>query len=167
MIYALDSEFPMTDDDTYYLISDGIEIPGVIGWARGEKFSIEIDNPILIPITKIGDNIDSDLAVIPFNDAYLCIATPEIAHCLLECGITNLQIYPAILKDTDTDQEYSYVAINIIGFANLKELLQRAQENPEQSFLFRLENDSGVIVINEKVKLALEKFQYLDFRKLY
>lgn len=166
MIYKLDSNFPMTDDNTYYDINDGVEIPGVIGWARGEKFSVEIENPILIPITRIGDYEGSDLAVIPFNDANLCIATPEIANSLLECGITNLQIYPAILKDTDTGQEYSYVAINIIGFADLENLAKANKENPDQPFMFRLKKNSGTIVINEKVKSSLEKFQYLEFIKL-
>lgn len=167
MIYALDSEFPMTDDNTYYDISDGVEIPGVISWARGEKFSVEINNPILIPITRIGEDIDSDLAVIPFNDANLCIAKPEIVQALVNCGLDNLQTFPAILQDTDTGQEYSYVAINIIGRGKIPDLVRLSTENPDKPFMLRLENNSGIIAISESVKRALENFQFLTFRKIY
>jgi hypothetical protein len=181
--YKLDSQFPMTDDNTYFDIDDGITIDGIASWARGEPLTATPPNPIVIAIEKIGEADDDSLRPIAFNDANLCIATPEIVNALIACGVNNIQTYPAILKDVTTEREYPYFAINIIGLVKAADLKKSDWINLDgearmdtvfidlaldkdkiRGFdLFRLYEDTGTIIISEKVKKALENFADLTF----
>lgn len=183
MYYKLDSDFPMTDDNTYFHISDGIEIDGIASWARGEPLIATPPNPIVITIEKIGDSDDLSLRPIAFNDANLCVAIPEIVDALIACGINNIQTYPAILRDVTTQKEYPYCAINIIGLIKAADLSKSDWINLDgearmdtvfldlvldtdkiRSYdLFRLYEDTGTIIISEKVKKSLEHFPDLIF----
>ncbi len=168
MYYKFDCDFPMTQDNTYFDIDDGIEIEGVASWARGISFAASLPHPIVIPITRIGDDPDPGLIPIPFNDQNLCIACPEVLHAILGCGVNNLQCYPAVLKDTDSGQEHPYFAINIVGFikaADLGALKSMDATESHQACMFRLFEDSGTIVVNEPVRSALSHIQHLRFQR--
>lgn len=183
MYYKLDSEFPMTDDETYFHISDGVAIDGIASWARGEPFTVTPPNPIVINIEKIGESDDPSLRPIAFNDANLCIAIPAIVDALIASGVNNIQSYPAVLRDVTTQQEYPYCAINIIGLIKAADLSKSDWVNLDgdarmdtvfldlvldtdkiRSYdLFRLYEDTGTIIISERVKKSLEHFPDLTF----
>jgi hypothetical protein len=183
MYFQLRYNYPMTADNTYYFIDDGIDFEGIDSWALGKLITQTPPNPIIVSITKIGDSDDPDLIPAPFIDAYMCLATPEIVSALQSAGVDNIQIFPAILKDTETNKEYKYYAVNIIGILKAADLdasewvnfdgeakmdtifesLVIDKTKTRESYIFRLYEDTGTIIIHEKVKLALEKFEYLSF----
>ncbi len=186
MFYKLDCDFPMTDDATYFDIHDDIDIDGITSWARGTRFTVAPPIPIRVPITRIGDDDDAGLLPVPFNDQNLCIAIPEIIQALKNCGVENIQIYPAELIDTNTQQKYSYFAVNIIGLVRAADLgasrwinldgdarsdtyfehLLVDRKKAEGAAMFRLYEDSSSIIVNQVVKQALEKFPYLRFEQV-
>lgn len=184
MYYKLDSEFPLTDCGSYFDIHDGLSFEGVRSWACGEVLPDTLPCPIVIEIEKVGDP-DDDAAVRPiaFNDANMCIATPAIVDALRACGLENLQFYPAVLRDSGSGTEWPYFAINILGCvaaADLKKSdwinldgaargdsvfmdLVLDQDKLPGLEMFRLAEDTGTIIVSERVKQALAHCDDLQF----
>jgi hypothetical protein len=181
--YKFDSTFPMTDDDTYFDIDDGLDFEGIKSWALGAYFTAIPPNPIMVSITRIGESKDPNLIPIPFNDANMCLASPEVVNALKSVGVDNIQIFPAILKDSDTNKEYFYFALNIIGVQKVSDLSASEWTNFDDEArmdtifesllidekkvvdanIFRLHEDMGTIIISEALKRSLEKIPYLTF----
>lgn len=164
MHYILDSEFPMLDDTTYYDIDDGIELEGIKSWASGIPFQVVPQEPIVVPITRIGESQHVELIPIPFNDANMCLANAEIAS-ILSHHPESVALFRATLTDTDTQKEYPYFAINII---NLVSKSQINVKNDEVSVhIARLMENKSTIVISAQLKGELKHIPYLQFRGLH
>lgn len=184
MYYKLDSIFPRSgDDEAYYDFEDGLQFPGVKSWALGQPFPTALPNPIIVPITQIGDS-DEPVVPCPFNDANMCLATPEIVAAMRSRGVDNIDVYPAILRDAATGREFEYFAVNIIGIMKVADLDESVwtnldgeakvdtifeklvvQEDEARGIdIFRLYEDTGTILISERVKRALEHIPFLTFQ---
>ena len=186
MYYKLDSEFPMSDEGVYFDVDDGVSIEGVRSWASGEALPDTLPGPIVIEIEKTGDADEDALRPIAFNDANLCIATPEIVEALRACGLPNLQFYPAVLRDRVSGKERPYFAINIIGCVAAADLKKSDWINLDGAArgdsvfldlvldkdklpgleIFRLAEDTGTIVVSARVKQALAHCEDLVFMPL-
>lgn len=185
MYYKLDSKVPRSgEDDTYYHFKDGLQFPGVKSWASGQHFQAALPTPIVVPITQIGPPSDEPVIPCPFNDANMCLATPEIVTALHSGGVNNIDVYPAILRDTVTGIEFQYFAVNIIGglvkaadidkseWTNIEgeakadtifEKLVVDESKTHGLDIFRMYEDTGTILINERIKKVLEHIPFLTF----
>lgn len=164
MYYIFDSDFPTTSDGTYFDIDDGVELDGIDNWARGVRFEVTPPNPIEIRITRIGEDHTSLLYPIPFNDQNICIASPQIVDILKRCSVDTIEIYPAVLRDTDTGAEHTFFAINITSLIKAADLFKSSQIKPDK--IFRLFESRGQIIVTEEIKQALEEIPNLTFRKI-
>lgn len=174
----------MADDNTYYDIDDGIQFDGVKSWALGRPFEKSPPNPIIVHIEKIGASLDPGVIPSPFHDAYMCLATPEIVSAMRSRGVNNIDAYPALLRDTATGAEFEYFAVNIIGIMKVADLDESEWTNLDGDAkmdtifeklvvkedeirgidIFRLYEDTGTILISERVKRALEHIPFLTFQ---
>lgn len=160
MYYILDSEFPMLADTTYYDIDDGVELEGIQSWASGLPFVVEPFETIKVPITRIGESVDEELVPIPFNDANMCLANAEIAQVLKkyeDCVI----LYPALLIDTETEEQYAYFAINIVQLVSKTSL-----NDSDGPHIARLKENKNSIVVSAQLKAELKQFAYITFSPL-
>ncbi len=160
MFYILESEFPMLSDTTYYDIDDGLEFEGIKSWALGLPFAVTPPSPIVVPITRVGEGTDLSLQPIPFNDANMCLANPEIAKVLSRYP-ESVQFYDAVLMDTNTQEEYPWFAINIISLLSKDQV--KVGDNSSSVHIGRLIKNKNLIVVSAKLKGELEHFPYLKF----
>jgi len=184
MYYKLDSTFPRSgEDEAYYHFKDGLQFPGVKSWASGQPFQSVLPNPIVVPIAQIGPS-DEPVIPCPFNDGNMCLTTPEIVTAMRSRGVDNIDVYPALLRDTATGAEFEYFALNIIGIMKVADLDESEWTNLDGEAkmdtifeklvvkedeirgidIFRLYEDTGTILISERVKRALEHIPFLTFQ---
>lgn len=184
MYYKLDCAFPMADDNTYYDIEDGLQFDGIKSWALGHTFAKSPPNPIIVPITKIGTSTDPIVVPSPFHDAFMCLATPDVVAAMKGCGVNSIDVYPAILQDTQTGVQFPYFAVNIIGIVKVADLDESEWTNLDGEAkmdtifeslvidssrarnwdIFRMYEDTGTILISERVKRALEHIPFITFQ---
>jgi hypothetical protein len=127
--------------------------------------------------------------MLPYYVAYnILLMHDDLLAAILEGGADNLQVYPAVLRDTVNGVDHTnYKGVNIMGrlraesrpetktdklndssgiLPELVEGLVIDAEAPDGTRIFRLENARRAIIVHEKVKLAIEKYKipYIWFR---
>lgn len=181
MYYRLMSDYPMSEDNVYYDVNDGIDFDGVRSWALGQRFDKSPPNPIVVPITLTGPWDDPQPP--PMVDGYMCLMNPQMIEALRSSGVDNIDIYPAVMRDTDTGKEFPYFGVNILGLFKVADLNRSEWVNLDgeakldtiftdlviddsQTYgfhLFRLYESTGTILISERIKAALAHIPFLRF----
>jgi hypothetical protein len=169
MYYVLRCDYPKNEAGGYLEIRDGIDIDGIDSWSLGRKIQAPVPNPIeieAVPKRNYGG------PPIEMRNGNLLLMSDRLVDALREAGVDNIDVYPAVLRNTKTGQTYSYKAVNIIGIisaANLGESVWRSDDSVPlfdvsfeslvlkggaagEALLFRLAENSATILVHEKVR---------------
>ncbi len=183
MYFTLDHDYPMDDDDGYYMAEDGIDFDGVDSWALGRRFTRPPPDPIQIALVPVKDFTGEPS---PMFDGYMCLMNEAMVTALRGCGVDNLDVYRAVLTDHVNAREFRYFAVNILelvaaadlrksqfssfdGDVRLDTHFDSLVLDPAKAgarLMFRLAEDTGTIVVHEKVKQALADIPQLRFLPL-
>lgn len=173
MYFRLRCEYPKDDDGGYYMAKDGIDFEGVKSWALGAKFSQPPPDPIRVELIPVEGYTGEPASMF---DEYMCLMRKEMVAALLGCGVDNLDVYSAVLFDANRPAKFEYFAVNIIGLVAAADLRKSEWTNYDGEpridtqfdtlvidrdkarglMMFRLAEDTAVIVVHERVKRALE-----------
>ena len=113
------------------------------------------------------------------------LMTPALFSALKECGVDNIQSWPAKITDRETGETYDYILGNIIGIVDiidnsasdiapqspthiavLYKKIAFKEDDPNTPHLFRPANKRTAMVVSEKVRTHLEKlgtFPHVSF----
>jgi hypothetical protein len=172
MYYVLECDYPDDDNDGYLDIDDGIDIDGIDSWSAGERFTVPVPNPIGVEAMPEGDYTGPPIEM---HDGNLLLMSPRLVAALREAGVDNLDCYPAVIVNIETKKKYEYQAVNIIGLVAAADLgksqwssydgdpaydasfegLTVRPEAARGALMFRLAENTGVILVHDKVKAHL------------
>jgi hypothetical protein len=164
------------DDIQWASISKTPKLPeGSHNWRTGHLIKTEIPTPLIYEIDP-----DDEGELIPYYDA---VAQPlmsdDLVNALQKSGVNNLEVFPAVIRETRTGREYTnYKAVNIVGLvaaadstSETKDLglgngdgmldswfskLVVDEEKAGGFLMFRMAENVTTILIHKKVKDALE-----------
>lgn len=145
-------------------------------WICGERFKVPPPAPLRPRLRMRSKSVVAELWKAP-----LPLMSGRLHRILLDCGVSNLDVYPAVLVDPKSGREYEdYVAFNIIGAiaaANLSESIYSAPDGPMLSvdfdslvidtekargaLMFRLAESVNGIVVHDSVRSAIEASEIL------
>ncbi|MGH8622234.1 MAG: imm11 family protein [Burkholderiales bacterium] len=183
MHYALEYDYLQDDRGGYLEIHDGLEFEGLDSWSLGRLWpNAVVPKPIVVDLVPIEGYTGAP------NDMYdenMCLMSDRMVAVLQSAGVDNLDLYPASLRNAETGESYPFQAVNIIGAVRAADLKQSVwhshdgdalfdtefdslvvNENGVRDLLmFRMAENTGVILIAEKIKRVLEasKFPTLRF----
>lgn len=160
-------------------IPDPTDDPFEDDWLFGKPFSAPPIEPIVI---KIVDGYEKS-ELMPYFDSKP-VMSDAFYQTLLEAGVDNVIGYEAILRSQDGNIEYrGFKAVNIIGkiraagkgtnFTGDSRLIDASMDglviDTERTLgllMFRLAEKLGTVVVNDKVKRAIEdkNFPSIVFR---
>jgi hypothetical protein len=178
--YNLEYEYPMSPDNDYYDINDGIEFDGVESWTLGKPFDQAPPTPIIVEMECTGDWPDATPP--PMKVGHMLLMSDAMVKALQAIPVSNIDVYPALLRDVANAKEFPYFAVNILGLVKAADLDASEGENLDGEMkldsvfttlvidttkvgkqdIFRLMED-GSIVISERAKKALEHIPLLNF----
>src|SRR5262245_51417325 len=97
-------------------------------WIDGRPLKVEVPKPLVFEVEP-GD--EGEMA------AYIRTAIPlmsdALVRTLLACGVDNLQVHAAVIRELATGREYTnYRAVNVVGVVDAVALVGRG------ALLFRL-----------------------------
>ncbi|MCU0672643.1 MAG: hypothetical protein MUE69_07605 [Myxococcota bacterium] len=178
MFYTLDYDYPMSPDNDYYDIDDGVEIDGVVSWTTGGVVAHAPSAPIVIDMELTGDWPDATPP--PMKIGHMLLMSHSMVEALRGIGVSSFDAYPVFLRDRANERCFPYFAVNILV---VLDALDRSSsegvdldgpmaiftkivvdESKAQADLFRLAV-SGAIVVSERVKEALEHIPFLRFER--
>jgi hypothetical protein len=145
------------------------------GWKLGRRFTTPVPNPVECEV------VSSGVMVNLFQGAGL-LMSERLVKALQEAGVDNLDVYPAVIRNTRTGETRNdYRAVNIIGMvscANMAESNTPAaagdlidvpfdglvidEDRTGGALMFRLAEAIAGIVVHEKVKKHLEAAGFDD-----
>lgn len=150
-----------------------------LNWMLARRFTDPVPSPVSVVLNaKVG-------MMLPMFNRGILLMSDKLVEALLECGVDNLDCYPAELFNPMTNERFSnYQAVNIIGAvaaANLAEsqhqtfgaarfdvdfdslVLDPAKTNG--LLMFRLAECVTGIVVHESVKAHCDKrgIEHLDW----
>jgi len=152
------------------------------GWETGVPFS---DDPMDFPEEREPPtpirfciHLDDAGALRELWEAPAPVMTRRLARAIRAAGVTNLDLYDAVIDDRPTGQTHTdYVAFNIIGLARAAEEplgeqapLRWVDEDvfrsgaPPEFLLFRLASMPYYIIVHERVKAHLERAGFGSLR---
>ena len=182
MYYILHYNTPEDEEGGYPDINDGLQFDGFKSWSLGRHFDASLPNPIIVNFMPV-DGYQGPPADM-YNES-MCLMRTRMVKVLEEEGVTNLDTYPAVLKNEETGETYDYRAVNIIGLLSAADLSKSKWESYDGDALydvnfdsleidkdaarglliFRLAENSLTIVVHEKIRnrLVKEDFPTLNF----
>jgi hypothetical protein len=169
MYYVLDCPTPDAENDGYLDIDDGIDIDGIDSWSAGERFTVSVPNPISVEAIPEGEYTGPPVEM---HDGNLLLMSNRLVGALREAGVDNLDCYPAVIVNVETKKKHQYQAVNIIGLVAAADLgksewssydgdasydasfegLSVREEAARGALMFRLAENTGIILVHEKVK---------------
>jgi len=152
-----------------------------VSWETGHRFAEPPPTPIQVEL-----NPDYPGMMMPMFNAGILLLSDAMLAALVAAGVDNLDVYDAVIRDPATGATHTeYKAANVIGAISAADLGQsryRAlsgspiidtefdslvidETKVQGPLLFRLAECVTAIVVDEKVKSALEHagIPYLDF----
>lgn len=177
MFYTLEYDYPMSPDNDYYDINDGVEIEGIESWTTGQPFAEVPSAPIVIDMELTGDWPDATPP--PMKIGHMLLMSDAMVGALRSIGVSSFDAYPAVLRDQANERSFPYFAVNILAAVDAvdksssegvdlesltpiftKLVVDESKAKTEE--FFRLA-DGGAIVISSRVKDALEHIPFLRF----
>lgn len=178
--YVMDCH-PRTGDAD---ITEDPDLPAEIdNWMGGSKLTRTPPNPLVFIIEA-----DDEGTMPPFFDDAVPLMLNGMVDALRECGIDNLDTYPAIIRETGSGKDHvDYSAVNIVGTVRAADMVQSVAEEPGMvqdglinvffenlvlddsalhgQLLFRLAESISAIIVHKSVRDHLLKkgFDRLDF----
>lgn len=181
--FILDYEYPEGEDGQHYMVDDGMDFDGVDSWALGRPFDQAPPNPIVITMSQSDPEWNGPRPP-PMIDEYMCLMSEQIVDALKSIPVGNIDIYPAVLKDEEAGLEWRYYGVNIIGLVQSADLekskwlnldgparhdtvFTKTVVDPAKTMgldMFRLAEDTGTIVISERVQRVLVGIPFVVLR---
>lgn len=182
MYYVLSYDVPQDEDGGYFDVEDGLELDGIESWSLGRRLDAAPTEPISVDIVPVDGytGLPSEM-----YDGNLCLMAARLVETLQSVGVDNLETYRAVLRNTSTGETYDYRAVNIVGAVAAADLVRSdwSSHDADPRFdvnfdrlvvdesatrdllLFRLAENTGVILIHERVRdhLAAVGFASLIF----
>lgn len=186
MYYVIDTYDPYDEDDEstwgFMEIHEEIRVPGILSWCVGRAFDTNPPNPIIVETTpRHGyEGLPPD-----YFDGNIALMSKKLVNVLTGAGVDNIDLYPAILKNTVTGEEYPYYAFNLIGLVSAVDFGASDISSFDGDFIadssirgftvdetkihgllmFRLTENLGTVLVHEKVKKAIEEngFDSIEF----
>jgi hypothetical protein len=141
-------------------------------WMTGQPITYEVPTPL-------GYELDADYPgeLLPMYKSAAPLMRDNLLDVLSSCGVTNLQLFDAILTDPRAGDEHrDYKAVNVIGAVKAADLaasklmptsnstlidadfdrLAFRQGIPGDLLIFRLAESVNAIVVNELIKTSVE-----------
>jgi len=158
-------------------------------WNRGRRFEDEVRVPVEVSLQPFDANSPEQSPALPaFIDGVVPLMRLDLVDALRAAGVSNLDLYDAVLVDPDTGARHdNYRAFNLIGAVAAADLGASEYQAPDGIALidvafdrlvldagkcagllmFRLAENNSAIVVHESVKKALlaAGFDELEFFK--
>lgn len=174
MYFVLNYTIPQDENGGYLEVDRSVLFEGFDSWSLGTRYSVALPNPIEIVATPISDysGLPSDL-----YDGNICLMSKRLVEVLVNNGVDNLDIYPAVIMNSESGETYQYFAVNIIGMISAADLdaskwasfdgdalfdtsfdrLVIRNESAKEQLIFRLAQSTSTILVHERVKKCIEK----------
>jgi hypothetical protein len=141
-------------------------------WYRGQEITYRIKEPL---VYGLDPGYPGEL--LPLYESEAPIMREDLLDAMKSCGVDNLQLFSAVLKDPKAKTEHTnYKAVNVIGLvaaADMAKSTTMALPNADlfgQTFdglaidekkaggllLFRLKESASAIVVHDRVKSGIE-----------
>lgn len=169
MYYVMSYYVPEDDDGGYYDINDGLQFDGVLSWSLGRRWNVDLPDPIEIEILPVEGYVG------PLSDLYdgnMCLMSPRLVEVLRSVGVDNLDVYRAVLRNTQTGEGHEFHVVNIIGLVAAADLgrskwssyddepvidvtfdrIEIDERAAREQKVFRLAENTGVIMVDEEVR---------------
>jgi len=176
MYYVIDCvepDDPDEDDLGYYELDESLTIAGISSWSIGQKFSVAVPKPLIIPITA-EDECDGD--PLELYDYNIPLMTSRLKEAFTAAGVDNIDFYDAILRDSENNKEFHYFAFNVIGLVSAVDLRKSSlssfdgdykidssirgmtidKTRTQNLLCFRLLENVKTLVVHEKIKNSIE-----------
>jgi hypothetical protein len=183
MYYVLHYEIPQDESGGYLDVDDGVDFDGFESWSLGRRWDADLPSPIEIEVEPIDDYTGPPADM---YDGNICLMSDAMVRALKDAGVDNIDVYPAVLKNIETGETYSYQAVNIVGLVSAADLGRSEWESydgdglfdvnfsrlevdtaaAKGALIFRLAENTGTILIHEKVRERLEKQDFPSLRFL-
>lgn len=151
-----------------------------VSWNRGARIAGRVPVPVRIHLDPGSPGL-----LMPMYHKGILLMSTELIEALRSAGVSNLELFDAVLVDEAQQREYnSYRLVNIVGViaaADLAASVYRAHGTPlfdvefdslaidesrtRGALMFRLAENLSGIVVHESVKAAVLKagIEHLDF----
>jgi hypothetical protein len=170
MYYVLSYLIPQDENGGYFEIEDGLDFDGFDSWSLGRRWpNAGVPDPIEVDIVPV-DGYSGQPSEL--YDGNMCLMSARLVDALLECGVDNLELYRAVLRNVETGKPYDYRAVNIIGLVSAADLTHSSWERRHSDpmfdvnfdsividerraggrLMFRLAENTGVILIDERIR---------------
>lgn len=159
------------ESDEEMLLRDIYSI-GMQTWFSGQRFVETVSIPVVVEIV---DGYETGELIEYFSSR--CLMQNDLIDCIRNAGVDNIDVYDAIIRDTDENIDYDdYKAVNIIGIVSCAdpeeteyfsgnpsrlvdadiESLKIDESKVGDNLIFRLAECVSGVVVHEKVKSAIE-----------
>ena len=163
MYYVMDCEPIIREDGGAVLsLNNNFELAGIWLWKTGSPIDVEEKNNIP-EIVELDFDAYSGYDGLPteIEDLGIPVMSKRLCDVLLNAGVDNLELFPAKLKNKQTDQIFDYYVYNILGLLDSMSLQQSANEASESKIndllLFRLTENVSAIIVHESLEKAIEE----------
>jgi hypothetical protein len=161
------------------------ELPSSVSFTAGRVIPKGVPKPIIFPVDTTAKNPPGDY--LEFN---IPVLSNRLLAAVTEAGVDNLQAFPALLRNSDTGEEWDgYQGINFLGLISclaVAESKAKSSLPPLYSFnigemvieesradgalAFRLAESPAVLLVHKRLrdhlKHATPEFRGLKFRKV-
>ncbi len=143
-------------------------------WIDGAPVGFDVPQPIVFELDPDSPGNPKVL----YSDEPVPAMRLDLLECLLHVGVKNLELFDAVLLDTETGKEYKdYKAFNIVGRVSAADLERSSRMGVSDRstisadfdslvideskagglLLFRLAENLSAIVVDEKIKNEVER----------
>jgi hypothetical protein len=127
------------------------DVTGDFLWTAGSRFDRAVPKETLLLDPEYGTNMPD------FFDTTVPVMSKRLIDALHEAGVDNFDIYPMLLKRTDTGEEFEgYSAVNFIGCVDAVDLAKSEYRLRRERPYF-----TGPITIDPARTQGLEAFRLL------
>ena len=163
MYYVMDCKPKIREDGGAVLsLNNNFKLAGIRLWKTGslikKERTINIPNPVTLDFDACNGYRGSPREI---TDLGIPVMSKRLCDVLLNAGVDNLELFPAKLKNKQTDQVFDYYVYNILGLLDSMSLQQSANEASESKIndllLFRLTENVSAIIVHESLEKAIEE----------
>lgn len=127
------------------------KLAGIRRWWSGvpipQEKRVNISNPVILDYEPLRgyDGLPPEM-----DDIGIPVMSKRLFRILAEAGVENIEAFPALLRNTVTNEYHEYVIYNIIG------KVPRDHMADSNSHIFRLMEDVSAIMVHESIKQKIE-----------
>jgi hypothetical protein len=141
-------------------ISNAIEVGSVWNWRDGmalQPDELPVPTPIVIPYRPLRGYPGPP---VEFLDVSVPLMSARLAQAIVEAGVDNIELFPAVLRDAAGGVEYDYKAFKVVGLVAAADMRQSKWSSYDGNLVADVAFDK--LVIDEKKARGLLMFRLAE-----